>query len=262
MQAVMSEQFGILARFLPMMNPDQIRAFGAGEVSQAASYRVLIMERSTSLAKLLATGLSSESLAVDVTHDLDSAMKQFESQSYNLLIFDLDLPEMGGAALLQDLRAKRPDVRILVLGGRTGVEDLVTAFDHGADDYLLKPFSLLELMARVRALRRRSLFAAQAPAPRTSSLVLHRDQCRVERDGRTIDLTPRELALLEFLMENPGKTLSRSMLSQQVWNMPAEANTNIVDVYIKYLRDKLDEGHDEKLIRTVRGLGYVFQAVA
>jgi DNA-binding response OmpR family regulator len=260
MQVAMSEQSGMLARFLPMMNRDQVGSLVPAAEVLAPTYRVLIMERSASLARLLATGLTSESLAVDVTHDMDSAMAHFESKPYNLLILDLDLSDLGAATLLQDLRTRRPEVRVLVLSGKTGVEDLVTALDHGADDYLLKPFSLLELMARVRALRRRSSFSVQpAAAPKASKLVLHRDQCRVERDGRNIDLTPREFALLDYLTKNPGKTLSRSMLSQQVWNMPAEANTNIVDVYIKYLRDKLDEGHEEKLIRTVRGMGYLFQ---
>ena len=113
-------------------------------------------------------------------------------------------------------------------------------------------------MARVRALRRRSNVSVQT-GPKASKLVLFPDQCRVERDGRNIDLTPREFALLDTLMQNAGKTLSRAMLTQQVWNMSAEANTNIVDVYIKYLRDKIDGEHDEKLIRTVRGMGYLLQ---
>jgi two-component system copper resistance phosphate regulon response regulator CusR len=151
-------------------------------------------------------------------------------------------------------------VRLLALGGQAGISGLVNALDRGADDFLYKPFSLLELMARVRALRRRSAAQERSPRRRSNGLVLFADQCRVERDGRSIDLTPREFALLEVLVENAGKTLSRAMLTQRVWNMSAETNTNIVDVYIKYLRDKIDGDHDEKLIRTIRGLGYVLQA--
>ena len=196
---------------------------------------------------------------MDVTHDMAEAMSQLESKPYHLLILDLDLADMDGAAVLQSMRSRRPDLRVLSLSVRGAVDDRVMALDQGADDYLLKPFSLLELMARVRVLRRRAGSTGQMMTPKTSKVTLCVDQCRVVRDGRSIDLTPREFALLEYMMQNPGKTLTRSMLSQEVWNMPAEANTNIVDVYIKYLRDKLDEGHDEKLIRTVRGMGYLFQ---
>jgi DNA-binding response OmpR family regulator len=261
MREMLSEQFVMLSRFLPVVNEEFTRdAMRIGESSSAA-YRVLIMEKSVSLGKLLATGLSTESFAVDVTYDLESATRLVKSSSYNLAILDLDLdqdlPETEGIALLQDLRAASPDARVLVLSGQKGVENLVAALEHGVDDCLMKPFSLLELMARVRALQRRGSSQVQQK-PKVSKLVLHSGQCRVERDGRNIDLTPREFALLEFLIENPGKTHSRSTLSQRVWNMPAEASTNIVDVYIKYLRDKLDGGFEDKLIRTVRGIGYLF----
>jgi two-component system copper resistance phosphate regulon response regulator CusR len=260
MQMAVSEQSGVLARFLPLLNSDLMGLpdLAKETVVAAESYRVLIMEGSASLARLLATGLSAESLAVDMTHDMEAALRQLEHHSYNLVILDLDQPEMDGWNVLQSLRMRRPDVRVLVLSGRTGVEDLVRALDCGADDYLMKPFSLLEMTARVRALRRRSNGAVQV-GPRPSKLVLYPDQCRVERDGRNIDLTPREFALLDVLMQHAGKTLSRAMLTQEVWNMPVEANTNIVDVYIKYLRDKIDGDSEEKLIRTVRGMGYVLQ---
>lgn len=259
MQIAVSEQAGMLSQFLPMINNEIVRSAQPLEEARPSTYRVLIMERNLPLARLLATGLSAESLLVDVTHDPESASRQFESRSYNLVILDLDISEAEGVTLLQGLRARKPEIRVLALGGQAGVAGLVNALDHGADDYLFKPFSLLEMMARVRALRRRTAQAAPV-SPRANKLTLHRDQCRVERDGRNIDLTPREFALLEVLVENAGKTLSRAMLTQQVWNMPAEANTNIVDVYIKYLRDKIDSEHDDKLIRTVRGMGYLFQA--
>lgn len=259
MQMATSENTGLLARFLPMMNQGGIDALTRPDPTSAPSHHILIMESSPSLAKLLATGLASESVSVDVTHDMAETAFQLESRAYNLLILDLDPPDAQGIALLRDLRARRPEVRVLVLSGRGGIEDRVAALDLGADDYLLKPFSLLEMMARVRALRRRSNVTPAPREPKAGKLTVYADQCRVERDGRPVDLTPREFSLLEFMMKNPGKTLTRSTLSQAVWNMPSEANTNIVDVYIKYLRDKLDEGHDEKLIRTVRGMGYVFQ---
>lgn len=257
MQAVMSQQYGMLARFLPTINAQSLDAIVPKATVSAAAYRVLIMEASVPLARLLATGLVAESLSVDITHDLESALKHVERTAYDLFILDLDIPDLDGAALLEGLRVQLPNSRILALSARAGIEGLVFALDHGADDYLPKPFSLLEMMARARALRRRS--AAPSTVPK-GCIVLHRDQCRVQRDGRFIDLTPREFTLLEYLMQNAGKTLSRAVLTQEVWNLPAEGNTNIVDVYIKYLRDKLDGDHEVKMIRTVRGMGYLFQA--
>lgn len=257
MQAVISEPYGMLSRFIPMATEGS--PVEDASSLEATPFRVLIMEASVPLARLLATGLSAESLSVELPGDIASALKRFDSNTCELLILDLDIPEMDGLGLLRELRAKHPDVRILALSGRSGTGDLVAALDNGADDYLPKPFSLLEMMARVRALRRRSQAAAPASA-KGPSVVLHRDQCCVERDGRFIELTPREFTLLEYLMEHAGKTLSRAVLTQEVWNMPAEGNTNIVDVYIKYLRDKLDGDHPVKMIRTVRGMGYLYQA--
>jgi len=259
MQAVMSEHYGMLSRFLPIIHHAGLDAAVPAESTVTSSFNVLIMVGSLPLARLLATGLLAESLSVEVTHDLDSMMKCIGNSIPDLAILDIDLPDMDGAELLTKLRERQPELRILALSGRPGIEGLVSALDHGADDYLPKPFSLLELVARVRALRRRSQSITGA-LPRKTSVVLHRDQCQVERDGRRIDLTPRELRLLEYLMDNAGKTLSRALLTQEVWNMPAEGNTNIVDVYIKYLRDKLDGDHEIKVIRTVRGIGYSFQA--
>jgi DNA-binding response OmpR family regulator len=156
MQLATTESTGPLTRFLPMM--DQERSFvpQAIEESRKTGYRVLIFERSAPLAKLLATGLSAESLAVDVTHEPEEFVRRLDSRTYHLVILDMDTPNVDSMELLQGLRARKPDTRVLGLSGRSNIEDLVAALDHGADDYLFKPFSLLELMARVRALRRRS----------------------------------------------------------------------------------------------------------
>lgn len=259
MQAGASEHLGTLAQFLPTyLSQTSLSESSCSDVR--SGYQVLIIEGSVSFARLLATGLSAGSLEVNVAHDLDAAMLHLDKRVFDLLILDLDLPGQDGLSLLATLRLRRPKMRVLVLSGTTGVEGLVAALDHGADDYLIKPFSLLEMMARLRALRRRSNESTSTGIPQTGHLLLRRDTFQVERDGRAIDLTPREFALLEFMMQHAGKTLSRATLTQHVWNMPAETNTNIVDVYVKYLRDKLDEGYDDKLIRTVRGAGYMFQA--
>jgi DNA-binding response OmpR family regulator len=263
MQAVMNGEFGMLAQFLPIGGEKRPGLFESPEKSAAPAYRVLIMEGCVPLARLLATGLLAESLAVDVTHTLDSAMSRIGTTSYDLFVLDLDLPDMDGLTLLAGLRMSHPNVRILALSGRTGTDSLVVALDQGADDYLPKPFSLIEMMARVRALRRRTYAGSSLTVELArDKVVLNRERCQAQRDGRIIDLTPREFTLLEYLMQNAGKTLSRALLTKEVWNMPAETNTNIVDVYIKYLRDKLDGDHSVKLIRTIRGMGYLFQAHA
>lgn len=259
MQIECNQQLGILAQFLPITSQTYGRRFESSTSVQSTAYSVLILDGNSSFARLLATGLSSESLTVDVSHDIESALQQIESHAYHLFILDLDIQGSDGLPLLGRLRFIRPAMRLLVLSGRTGIDAAVDALNQGADDYLLKPFSLLEMMARVRVLRRRSSETTQAATSSIQKLVLDRDQCRVERDGRTVDLTPREFDLLEFMMQHSGKTLSRATLTQKVWNMPVEGNTNIVDVYVKYLRDKLDSAYDAKLIRTVRGIGYVFQ---
>ena len=258
MQATTAEQYGLLSRFLPI-NQEKPPAVSAPDTN-LLPFRVLIMEASIPLGRLLATGLLADHLSVEVTHDLISLRQDFQQDPADLLILDVDSPGMDSPALLRELRARHPEVRILALSAQSGVESMVSALDNGADDYLQKPFSLLEMMARVRALRRRSQTATPSSAAKSATLILHREHCCVERDGRQIELTPREFTLLECLMQNTGKTLSRAVLAQKVWNMAAEGSTNIVDVYIKYLRDKLDGDNDVKLIRTVRGMGYSYHA--
>lgn len=262
MHAATAEQYGMLSRFLPTFARSSSHSEEQTDGRGSGQFRVLIVEGNLPLARLLATGLSAESLSVQVTHDMATALLQFEKNPCDLFILDLDLPGTNMFAMLRELRSKRPDLRILALGGKSGALDLVNAFDHGADDYLPKPFSLVEMMARVRALRRRSPATPAISEVKKTAVVLHPEQCSVERDGRVIGLTPREFTLLEYMMQHEGQTLSRARLTQEVWNMPIEGNTNIVDVYVKYLRDKLDGDCDIKMIRTIRGMGYVFQPQA
>jgi DNA-binding response OmpR family regulator len=226
----------------------------------SAVRRILVVEDDAPLARLLASGLAAESFAVDLVHDGEAAAHALESGQHSLVMLDLNLPKMDGLSLLQKLRTTQPLLPVLVLTGRSRTEDMVRALDLGADDCLLKPFSLLELMARVRVLLRRAASPGQEIVKATG-LTLDRAEFRVERNGRQISLTPREFAVLEFLVQHANKPISRATLMQQVWNMPYETNTNIVDVYMKYLRDKIDGAGEEKLIHTVRGIGYVLRNV-
>ena len=218
---------------------------------------ILIIEDEHPLARLLAKGLQTKDAAVYTVASVEEAAQQIEKMHFSVIVVSLDVTNAASAGQLQQVRSACPNAGVLVLTERGSVQDNVATLEHGADDYLSKPFSLLELAARVRALRRRTQLQVQ-PVVRRPELVLNFAEFRVERAGRVIDLTQREFALLAYLVNNPGKVLSRSILMHEVWNMPEDANTNIVDVYMKYLRDKLDAAGEESLIRTVRGVGYVF----
>ncbi len=228
-------------------------------VQPAAAPRLLVIEDDVPLARLLGSWLQSERFETELAHDGEQALSKIESGSYSLVLLDLNLPKIDGLTLLARLHAQLPELPILVLTGRNRLEDMVLTLDQGADDCLVKPFSLVELLARIRALLRRRANAAVELAPTVKAptgLLLNRAEYRVERDGRRIELTPREFALLEFLMEHSPKPVSRATLMEQVWRVPFDPSTNIVDVYMKYLRDKIDCAGEQKLIRTVRGVGY------
>lgn len=222
----------------------------------AAARRILIVEDDVSLAGFLCRELQSEGFVVDLVHDGESALTTLQNERrYDLLILDLNLPKLDGIGLLQRARPAQPRLPMLVLTARSRVEDKVSAFQNGADDCLTKPFSFAELVARVGALMRRN--SGLIPnSSKVGDLVLHREERRVERNGRRIDLTPREFAILEFMMRNPGRPVSRATLFEEVWNMPSDPSTNIVDVYMKYVRDKVDRPGEVKLTHTIRGVGY------
>jgi two-component system copper resistance phosphate regulon response regulator CusR len=221
--------------------------------------RILIVEDDISLCKFLSRELELKLFSVDVCHDGEAACDKLRESSYDLVTLDLNMPKMDGMAFLKQARLSQPRLPILVVTARNRTEDLLLAFEQGADDCLIKPFSFLELLARVRSLLRRN----SAPAGRSSKvgdLTVDWEEHRVMRAGRRIDLTPREFAILEYLMGNVGKPVSRATLMREVWNVPFDPSTNIVDVYMKYLRDKVDLEGEVKLIRTVRGVGYVLSS--
>jgi two-component system copper resistance phosphate regulon response regulator CusR len=223
---------------------------------KSAELKVLLVDDDVSLSKFLSRELSSKHFSVEVCHDGETGYFQLVSFDYGLVILDLNLPKMDGIAFLKQARLSHPNIPILVLTARDRTEDLVLALQQGADDYLIKPFSFLELLARVGALQRRNSSPSVKPA-KMAELTLNSEEHGVMRGGRRIDLTPREYAILEYLMEHAGKPVSRAALIRDVWNMAYDPTTNIVDVYMKYLRDKVDLVGETKLIRTVRGVGYV-----
>lgn len=217
--------------------------------------RILIAEDDEALAKFVRQGLEGEHYSVDVSPDGEQARTAATESEYDVVILDLNLPKLDGVSVLRYLRAKKPSVPVLVLTQRTRVEDRVQCLDTGADDYLAKPFSFSELSARIRALVRRSHLPSESVLL-TADLKLDRVQRLVERAGRRIELTAKEFSLLEYLMLNLGRRVTRSMIIERVWNLTFDTTTNVVDVYINYLRRKIDDGHSTKLIHTVRGVGY------
>jgi two-component system copper resistance phosphate regulon response regulator CusR len=203
----------------------------------------------------VARALRAERYAVDVAEDGPKGWELAQSYDYDLVILDLMLPGIGGTELLQRIRRRTQQVPILVLTARDATEEKVRNFEAGADDYLTKPFAFAELVIRVKALLRRG------PVPRSSvlrvaDLELDRLTQQVRRGGRRIELTNKEYALLEYLAAHPGRVFSRTMIIEHVWDQSFEGLTNIVDVYVRHLRAKIDDPFPLKLIRTVRGVGY------
>lgn len=217
--------------------------------------RILVAEDDEPVASFLSKSLEAEQYAVDVAADGEEANYMAETYDYDLVILDINLPKKMGFEVLEDVRQKKPDLAILVLTGNTEVPDRVKGLDLGADDYLTKPFSLAELSARIRALLRRRGRPFEAVL-KVDDLVLDRVQRVARRGEQLIELTPKEFGLLEYLMRNAGRRVTRGMIVENVWNLGFDTMTNVVDVYINYLRKKIDAGNEYKLIRTIRGVGY------
>jgi two-component system, OmpR family, copper resistance phosphate regulon response regulator CusR len=199
--------------------------------------RILIAEDDETLAKFVREGLEGESHSVDVYTDGEQARSAAMESEYDVVVLDLNLPKLDGVSILRQLRIKKPSLPVLVLTQRTKVEDRVQCLDTGADDYLGKPFSFSELSARIRALLRRSHLPSEAVLT-VADLKLDRTQRLVERAGRRVELTTKEFSLLEYLMRNAGRKVTRSMIIEHVWNLTFDTTTNVVDVYINYLNSE------------------------
>ncbi|HLG15452.1 MAG TPA: response regulator transcription factor [Blastocatellia bacterium] len=217
--------------------------------------RILLVEDEVKVSRFIERGLVADRFAVDLAQDGSGGLDLATAYHYDLIILDLMLPGMSGTEVLRRIRRTNQHVPILVLTARDAVADKVENFEAGADDYLTKPFAFAELMVRVKALLRRGP-VSRASVLRVGDLELDRLTQQVRCAGRRIGLTAKEYALLEYLMANAGRVLSRTMIIDHVWDQSFEGATNIVDVYVRHLRNKVSAASPQKLIRTVRGAGY------
>jgi two-component system OmpR family response regulator len=223
--------------------------------------RALLVEDDDTIAEFVACGLREAGFAVDRMADGDAGLEAALDTSYDVAVIDVMLPKRDGLSVIDEMRRRGVSTPVLILSARRSVDDRVRGLQAGGDDYLTKPFAFAELLARVQALVRR---ASRAPEPTTltvDDLVLDLLSRRVTRQGVAIDLRPREFALLEYLLRNAGKVVSKTMILSHVWEYSFDPQTNIVDVLVSRLREKIDRRFDKKLLHTVRGVGYVLREV-
>ena len=220
--------------------------------------RVLVVEDEKKVASFIKRGLEEEQFTVDVAYDGEEGLFMAENNPYDIILMDLMLPKKDGLTVIQELRAKDISTPVLSLTAKDTVEDIVAGLDIGSDDYLTKPFAFTELLARVKALVRRSTKDRGAEIY-FADLRLDPVSHKVWRANQEIDLTATEYALLEYFMRNPNQVLTRAMIAEHVWDYAFDSFTNIIDVYVNYLRKKIDRDFEKKLIHTVRGVGYVLK---
>ncbi|HKW75644.1 MAG TPA: response regulator transcription factor [Terriglobales bacterium] len=219
--------------------------------------RILIAEDDAPLSSLIAGAFTQDGHHCDVAASGERALARLSAEQFDVLILDLRLPGMSGEEVLRRLRRENPDVGVLILTATDAIGERVACLDAGADDYLTKPFAFSELSARVRALQRRQARHGEAVL-KIEDLELDRIQRTVKRGGHLIELTPREFSLLEYFMLNMGRRITRNMIIEHVWKLSPDTATNVVDVYVNYLRKKVDEGARTRLIHTLRRVGYTF----
>ncbi|HHV58571.1 MAG TPA: response regulator transcription factor [Firmicutes bacterium] len=222
--------------------------------------RLLVVEDEPDLAQVVVRRLKEAGYAVDLARDGEEALDFLAAVRYDCVILDQLLPKQDGRSVLKALRSRGDNTPVLILTALDALEDKVKGLDAGADDYLTKPFAFEELLARVRALLRRSGEEHRGPILTVADLELNTVTHQVTRDGQEIKLTAKEYALLEYLMRHPNQVLSRSQIAEHVWDYDFTGLSNVVDVYIRYLRRKVDDGFEPKLIQTVRGTGYQLRA--
>ena len=220
--------------------------------------RILIVEDEKKVAAFIKKGLEEETYAVDVAYDGEDGLHMGVENQYDLIILDLMLPIIDGLSVLSRLREKKVETPILLLTAKDSVEDKVTGLNTGADDYLTKPFAFSELLARIRVLLRRGK-AETKTVLQIDGLSLDLVSHKVKRNDEEIELTGKEYSLLEYFMRNQGKVLTRTMIAEHVWDYNFDTFTNVIDVYVNHLRKKIDKSYPEKLLHTLRGVGYIMK---
>ncbi len=220
--------------------------------------RILVVEDEKKVGSFIKKGLEEENYAVDIAYDGEEGLTLAQINEYDLILLDIMLPRLDGMEVLRQIRRNGSNVPILMLTAKDSVEDIVSGLDGGSDDYLTKPFSFDELVARVRALLRRKA-KEKTDLLTVGDLSLSTSTHRVKRGGREIELTAKEYALLEYFMRNPNRVLTRVLITEHVWDYHFDPSTNVIDVYVNYLRKKIDQGFEKKLIHTIRGSGYIMK---
>jgi DNA-binding response OmpR family regulator len=220
--------------------------------------KILIIEDEKKVARFLKLGLEAENHHVEIAYDGEAGETLGLSKEYDVIVLDIMLPKKNGIEVLKSIRASGNTIPVLILTAKGSLEDKVEGLDEGADDYLVKPFAFAEFIARVRSLGRRSV-AEKATTLKVADLELDTLTRKAKRSGKEIDLTNREYALLEYFVRNANRVLTRTVISEHIWEYNFDTGTNIVEVYVNKLRNKIDSGFDKKLIRTVRGAGYMMK---
>ncbi|WP_028527223.1 response regulator transcription factor [Runella limosa] len=220
--------------------------------------KILLVEDEDRLASFIRKGISAEGYEVEVAYDGRMGLSLFRKNSYDIILLDVNLPHINGFELCQLIRADNETVPVLMLTALDSLADKADGFNAGADDYLAKPFEFQELLLRLRALTRRN-GTKPKQVLQLADLELNLDHKTVTRAGQRIDLTTREYSLMEYLMLNKGKIISRVDISERVWSLDFDSSTNVIDVYISYLRKKIDKGFSTKLLHTIVGMGYVLR---
>lgn len=225
--------------------------------------RILLVEDEKKIADSLKLGLSEHNYDTTVAYDGMEGYEKFQSGNFDLIILDINLPRLNGYQLCRKIREKNPDVPVIMLTAMNAIGDKVEGFDSGADDYIVKPFDFKELLVRVRAiLKRINKPGSSGNLLKVSDLVMNLDSREVSRGGTSIPLTAKEFQLLEYLVKNKGKVVSRADIALSVWDIDFDTKTNVIDVYVNFLRKKLDNNSDKKLIHTQVGYGYIIKDTA